>query len=280
MAEKLSFELWRFLKASETPGVTRYLNTWSKWYRIVTVRPGGRTVPKTAVQWTVRRSLMRLDGTGWWTVGRNSVKYILPDFNMFANAPSAGCARPGSKKRQSEKNREKKKKQITCHCIDFYRPSGDLIDLEIFVNELAYSALILNLDATMTDEWLGKKTDAPRPYVSANKIRGCKIVGVTLQCFQLEHHLRPRGRRGSTSPRIKYTIGDHPTGRPGAGVEVFANGSNTSLVLRSDPSPEDTIKVVGARSFKPAPAAVRAFLLSASIDGDTFSGSARNSLYF
>ncbi|KAJ6597595.1 hypothetical protein DFH09DRAFT_1071592 [Mycena vulgaris] len=45
--------------------------------RIVTVRPGRRTVPKTAVQWTVRRryggggSLMTLDGTGRWT-GRPS----------------------------------------------------------------------------------------------------------------------------------------------------------------------------------------------------------------
>ncbi|KAJ7354032.1 hypothetical protein DFH08DRAFT_803945 [Mycena albidolilacea] len=42
-------------------------------FRIVTVRPGGRTVPKTAVQWTVRRwygnggLLITLDGTGWWT---------------------------------------------------------------------------------------------------------------------------------------------------------------------------------------------------------------------
>ncbi|KAJ7693745.1 hypothetical protein B0H14DRAFT_3661658 [Mycena olivaceomarginata] len=46
-------------------------------YRIVTVRPGRRTAPKTAVQWTVRRrygrtaSLMALDGTGRWT-GRPS----------------------------------------------------------------------------------------------------------------------------------------------------------------------------------------------------------------
>ncbi|KAJ7331434.1 hypothetical protein DFH08DRAFT_814739 [Mycena albidolilacea] len=44
---------------------------------IVTVRPGGRTVPKTAVQWTVRRrygsggSRITFDGTGRWT-GRPS----------------------------------------------------------------------------------------------------------------------------------------------------------------------------------------------------------------
>jgi hypothetical protein len=44
---------------------------------IVTVRPGGRTAPKPAVQWTVRRRyggavfLTTLDGTGRWA-GRPS----------------------------------------------------------------------------------------------------------------------------------------------------------------------------------------------------------------
>ncbi|KAJ7798466.1 hypothetical protein B0H14DRAFT_2617889 [Mycena olivaceomarginata] len=48
-----------------------------KFLRIVTVRPGGRTAPKPAVQWTVRRrygragSLTTPDGTGRWT-GRPS----------------------------------------------------------------------------------------------------------------------------------------------------------------------------------------------------------------
>ncbi|KAJ6613502.1 hypothetical protein B0H10DRAFT_1951410 [Mycena sp. CBHHK59/15] len=37
MAEKFSFELWRFLKASEKPSVTRHLNTWSKWYTLYNV---------------------------------------------------------------------------------------------------------------------------------------------------------------------------------------------------------------------------------------------------
>ncbi|KAF8143217.1 hypothetical protein K438DRAFT_2110114 [Mycena galopus ATCC 62051] len=59
-------------------GFEKKQNTMSQdngW--IVTVRPGGRTVPKTAVRWTVRRRygsggfLITLDGTGRWT-GRPS----------------------------------------------------------------------------------------------------------------------------------------------------------------------------------------------------------------
>jgi hypothetical protein len=34
MADKFSFELWRILITSENSGITRYLNTWSKWNSI------------------------------------------------------------------------------------------------------------------------------------------------------------------------------------------------------------------------------------------------------
>ncbi|KAF8148780.1 hypothetical protein K438DRAFT_453013 [Mycena galopus ATCC 62051] len=51
---------------------------------IVTVRPGRRTAPKPAVQWTVRRryggaeSFMTPDGTGRWTGRPSTVDGRLP----------------------------------------------------------------------------------------------------------------------------------------------------------------------------------------------------------